>query len=315
MADIFDHLGLVQDYFRSLLVEPDFLGVRLSADGKHVILVCRRASALAERLHVDFEGQRELRIRPDVVLQFEGISVLEEDVPIAHAGTVEAGAGAYGAGLAGTGTLGWSFVLDGKVVAVSNWHVLCPAGNATKIDTAAFARTSNGYYERVGALYEFEHVDDLAMNRWDFALLKYDDAAIPLAQMRQCADNSRYPYPTRLGFSEDLTPGAAVWKAGNRAPICREGAFQFVGSTKVNYSGKLIWFTDQLFFSKMSDPGDSGSIIVDKKTVKVLGLNFAGSEKWTIANPLYRKGWIPAGSLRVGHVDFPAFTAAPKKGP
>ena len=43
-------------------------------------------------------------------------------------------------------------------------------------------------------------------------------------------------------------------------------------------------FDRQLVFSHMSEPGDSGSLILEKATNKAVGLLFAGSNQVTIAN-------------------------------
>ena len=49
--------------------------------------------------------------------------------------------------------------------------------------------------------------------------------------------------------------------------------------------GNYIHFGGQLIYSKMSDPGDSGSVSVRDYDKTVTGLVFAGNDESTIANP------------------------------
>jgi hypothetical protein len=55
-------------------------------------------------------------------------------------------------------------------------------------------------------------------------------------------------------------------------------------------------FSDQLFFSKMTDPGDSGAVITEGRSNTVVGLNFAGDNLVSVANPLYQKSWSYIGT-------------------
>jgi hypothetical protein len=49
--------------------------------------------------------------------------------------------------------------------------------------------------------------------------------------------------------------------------------------------GKL-GFIDQVLCTRYSKGGDSGSIVVDKKSGKIVGLHVAGSEQGSIFNPI-----------------------------
>jgi hypothetical protein len=73
-----------------------------------------------------------------------------------------------------------------------------------------------------------------------------------------------------------------------------------VGDFDVNYDdGPRRKLNGQLVFKPMSDPGDSGSIIVKEKDNTVVGLLFAGSKDMTLANPLYKIGWSYIGTLKL----------------
>jgi hypothetical protein len=72
--------------------------------------------------------------------------------------------------------------------------------------------------------------------------------------------------------------------------------------------GVVRSFQSQLIFSKMTDPGDSGAVIVRQSDTTVTGLNFAGNDTETIANPIYLAGWRRQGSIRFdGGAEIPMF--------
>jgi hypothetical protein len=71
------------------------------------------------------------------------------------------------------------------------------------------------------------------------------------------------------------------------------------------------WFDKQLVFSKMTDPGDSGAMIVRVSDNTVCGLNMAGTDTETDANPFFLNNWIPSGILtRTNGQRFPMFTGS-----
>jgi hypothetical protein len=191
-------------------------------------------------------------------------------------------------GSTGTGTLGWAIELYNVLVGISNWHVLCPQQNQTPLGTDVFAEL-NGNTIRIGSLYYYDSLYSSG-NVFDFAMVRLEIDIIK--EMRSCDNSLKLHYPMRLGYGNELTRNQIYWKVGARQPICREGVFKGLGDVKVEYNdGTIRSFKDQLIFSKMSDEGDSGSIIYDRISLKVFGLNFAGNPNETIANPLYRKGW------------------------
>lgn len=223
-----------------------------------------------------------------------------------------AGENAFGDGLVGSGTLGWNLVLDGAVVALSNWHVFCPNGNDTQLGLDVFL---DGAHE--ADLSVFQPVRRLG-NTWDYALATYTNPALALAQMRGCDDDAGtvHPYPMALSDPRSVTvgDGKKYRKVGDRSPLCRTGTLDGVGSFWVDYGAHgQSAFDNQLIFSKMSDPGDSGSVIVRLSDNTVTGLNFAGDDHETDANPLFRAGWSFLGTRRLikGGPDIPEFRSYP----
>ena len=75
----------------------------------------------------------------------------------------------------------------------------------------------------------------------------------------------------------------AVIKSG-RTTALTEGVITTLNATvQVGYGGTLMaMFEDQILTSNMSEPGDSGSLLVAKDTKEAVGLLFAGSDQVTV---------------------------------
>lgn len=88
-----------------------------------------------------------------------------------------------------------------------------------------------------------------------------------------------------IGISEAVS-GMTVKKSGRTTGLT-VGKIRAVNATvKVSYGeGRTLLFEKQIVASKMSEPGDSGSLVVDVKN-KAVGLLFAGSDQSTIINPI-----------------------------
>jgi hypothetical protein len=240
--------------------------------------------------------------------------VIETDIPQAlktetqaeesSRGFVPAGSSAKGIDLQGWGTAGWSIILKGVPVCVSNWHVLCGLGNDTPLGRRIILNNYN-----VASLYTYQPVYAGAKNLWDYALARYDNGSDALAEMVPCENGNVYIYPQNLSKNVAIGDGQPYHKVGIRSPICRTGTLNAVGDVDVEYSnGQIISFSSQLLFSKMADRGDSGAVIVRDSDNTVTGLNFAGSSTYTMANPLFKNDWHYRGSIKFENgKDIPMF--------
>jgi hypothetical protein len=57
-------------------------------------------------------------------------------------------------------------------------------------------------------------------------------------------------------------------------------------TANINYGrGRLLRFENQILTTRMSAPGDSGSLVLDLSN-KAVGLLFAGSDTVTLLNPI-----------------------------
>lgn len=188
------------------------------------------------------------------------------------------GSKAYGEGLLGYGTYGWLIEYNGELCMLSNWHVLCPNGNNTALGTSVYI---NDNIE--AKLIYFERINDSALNEWDFAIARINNPSDAIAQFSY---NCNFEVPTKLEFSPNTNDIYAT--VGARPPHCSEGKFRGLSDVKVDYkNGRIYAFKDQMLFTKMSDPGDSGSIAFNKFSNAASSLIFAGNDRQSVGNPLY----------------------------
>lgn len=113
-------------------------------------------------------------------------------------------------------------------------------------------------------------------NKVDCALCKPDDEALIS--------------PDILGIGIPLgvvmgTLGMAVQKSGRTTGYTRGEIEQIDVTSRIDYGGKFATFTGQLLAGAMSQPGDSGSAVLDMNG-NVIGLLFAGSNTSTLINPI-----------------------------
>jgi len=50
--------------------------------------------------------------------------------------------------------------------------------------------------------------------------------------------------------------------------------------------GKSVGFLDQVFCTRYSKPGDSGSLVLDQASKKAVGLHFAGADGGSVFSPI-----------------------------
>lgn len=82
-----------------------------------------------------------------------------------------------------------------------------------------------------------------------------------------------------------VTLGAEVQKTGRTTGHTQGTISQIDATVRVNYNGPTALFSGQLIAGAMSQPGDSGSAVLDMEK-RVVGLLFAGSESSTLINPI-----------------------------
>jgi len=111
------------------------------------------------------------------------------------------------------------------------------------------------------------------------------DAAIakPLSDAFMAREILEIGLPRGIG---DAPLGTRVKKSGRTSGLTTGNITQVDVTTMVDYgSGRVATFEDQLMAGAMSQPGDSGSVVLSEYGY-VVGLLFAGSETVTIMNPI-----------------------------
>ncbi len=110
------------------------------------------------------------------------------------------------------------------------------------------------------------------------------DAALaqPLSDMSVSAEILEIGAP--VGVAE-ATLGTAVQKSGRTTGYTTGQIIQIDVTAQVDYGGPTALFVNQLMAGSMSQPGDSGSAVLDMER-RVVGLLFAGSDNTTLINPI-----------------------------
>lgn len=82
-------------------------------------------------------------------------------------------------------------------------------------------------------------------------------------------------------------PGIVVRKSGRTTGVTEAEVYAIHASVRVEYPHGTLAFVDQIVCGPMSEPGDSGALVVDPAG-RAVGMVFAGSERATLCNPIGR---------------------------
>jgi hypothetical protein len=188
------------------------------------------------------------------------------------------------------GTLGAIVTKDGKFLILSNSHVLADSGRGKKGDRILYPGSADG-----GVAPK-----DVAAKLFDFVKFKVGNDFLNRVD---CA--VALPLDDRLGDLTSEIKGLFIPKGTTKAArdmeVVKVG--RTTGKTKarvtdvnfrliLNYPGVgLVGFLDQVFCTRYTNGGDSGSLVVDTATSKAVGLHFAGfpdkhGVKGSIFNPI-----------------------------
>jgi hypothetical protein len=141
------------------------------------------------------------------------------------------------------------------------------------------AKALNLLAQITGSQHRIQAVRQTAgVNRMDAALAKPDRPDLVEAAILEVG------LPT--GVTEPEL-GQSVQKMGRTTGLTQGTVTQIDVTVNVDYAGRKARFEDQVFTSPMSNPGDSGSTILDMDR-KIVGQLFAGSSQVTILTPIQR---------------------------
>src|SRR3989338_8989999 len=180
------------------------------------------------------------------------------------------------------GTLG-CLVKDkktGKTMILSNNHVLANSNQAKKGDAILQPGAADGGKLKKDKIAELERFIKIGFGRKANTV----DAAVarPLNDKDVSSEISSIGIPKGTAKGK---VGLVIQKTG-RTTDHTLGEIRDVSATvKVDYDGPVALFRNQILTSAMSQGGDSGSLVLDKRR-RAVGLLFAGSDLVTICNPV-----------------------------
>lgn len=183
------------------------------------------------------------------------------------------------------GTLGALVRKDGKLYVLSNSHVLARSGKAKLGDTILYPGKADGgkaSKNTIAHLAEFVPfvTGEVFANRLDAALAE----VIPerMDDVDFAIHGARKPLRT-------IKPkrGMVITKLGRTTGITEAEIEDVNFRVVIDYDGVgRVAFLDQVLCRRYSEGGDSGSIIVDKKSGRIIGLHFAGSPQGSVFTPI-----------------------------
>lgn len=209
------------------------------------------------------------RIRPQVLKRVKpvqsGYSVGHEDIT--------------------AGTLGAIVTKGGKKYLLSNSHVLANSGLGKVKDSVFYPGPADGNKaptHLVGTLAHFAKfkVGGDFTNRVDAALCLVDKGRL---------DQLDFSVHGLKGAPNTIAPkrGMAVLKMGRTTGKTEGEIIDVNFRVVIAYDGVgPVGFLDQVLCTRYTKPGDSGSLVVDKASGKILGLHFAGANGGSVFNPI-----------------------------
>ena len=212
------------------------------------------------------------------------------------------------------GTFGCLVRRGQETFILSNNHVLANANHGRQGDAVIQPGPSDGGTsdDRIATLADYVPLDfgtesaDCPVAEWSAKLLNYVAGALgsrhQLQAVKQTEGINRVDAALARPLSADLvkneilrigTPsgvgtarlGMPVQKTGRTTGYTQGIITQVDATLRIDYEGRTALFTGQLVAGPMSQPGDSGSAVLDMDR-KVVGLLFAGSDAATVINPI-----------------------------
>ncbi|HVQ36304.1 MAG TPA: hypothetical protein VMS31_02145 [Pyrinomonadaceae bacterium] len=187
---------------------------------------------------------------------------------------------------ASAGTLGAVVTKNDAFHILSNSHVLALGGMAKKGDLIVYPGIADGgdsEADLVAKLTGFKKFDlsEGFRNRVDCAIAK--PTAERLGKLMSEIKGLGLPKGTTKPVR-----GMKVTKVGRTTGkttgVIQDVHFRF----KLDYEGDIgeVGFVDQVLCSRYTEPGDSGSLVIEKATGRAVGLHFAGASGGSVFNPI-----------------------------
>lgn len=184
------------------------------------------------------------------------------------------------------GTLGAIVKRGGKLFVLSNSHVLAQSGKAKAGDPIIYPGPADGGVlpaNLAATLTHFSPFDTTGalVNRIDAALAEIDASRLGELVF------DIHKVATTLGIIKPKR-GMTVVKAGRTTGKTTGEIIDINFRFVLQYPGVAgkVGYLDQVLCSRYTKGGDSGSIVVDTDTGKIVGLHFAGANGGSVFNPI-----------------------------
>ncbi|MFQ5918836.1 MAG: hypothetical protein ACE5I4_02165 [Thermoplasmata archaeon] len=189
------------------------------------------------------------------------------------------------------GTLGCVVRHASEPHILSNNHILADSGRATMGDPILQPAPEDGGRDPEDVI---ANLTDFVPIRWRWrGLLRIFRPFFPRRNLVDCALARPVSAADlrgdllRIGPLEGITAasiGLGVRKSGRSTGLTRGRVTHLDATVTIRYGPKReAVFTDQILTTAMSEPGDSGALVVDKAR-KAVGLLFAGSKQVSVLN-------------------------------
>jgi hypothetical protein len=212
------------------------------------------------------------RVRPELA-PLKRIKPLQSGYSVAHVNV-------------GAGTLGAIVRKNDNYYILSNSHVLADAGLGKLKDEVIYPSlldqgvSPTHLCGRLAKFIKFK-TGGAFVNRVDAALCLIDKARL---------NQMNFAIHGVVGSPKTIAPkrGMTVVKCGRTTGKTSEEKILDVNfRVVIEYEGVgEVGFIDQVLCERYSRPGDSGSIVCDKKSGRIVGLHFAGANGGSVFNPI-----------------------------
>jgi hypothetical protein len=191
-------------------------------------------------------------------------------------------------GVNSAGTLGAVVTSGGRYHILSNSHVIALSGKGKKGDAIVYPGRLDGGKtgkDNVARLAKFKKfaTGGAYTNRVDAAVARVDDDR--LKELR--SEIKGLGVPKGVVAKKGLKLGAQVVKTGRTTGKKGGRIIGLNARLRIDYKGVgKVGFRDQVLCTRYSKPGDSGSLVLDAKSKKAVGLHFAGGPGGSFFNPI-----------------------------
>jgi len=183
------------------------------------------------------------------------------------------------------GTIGAIVKKGTNYFVLSNSHVLAHSGLAKVGDVIVYPGPADGGLaaDRVATL------DSSVPFTLGGAFVNQVDAALGLLDPGQLGNLDFKIYGAKsvamVAPVRDMVVVKRGRTTGDTQSVVRDVNFRFI----LDYKGKVgkVGFLDQVLCDRYTDGGDSGSLVVDKKSGSIVGLHFAGANGGSVFNPIH----------------------------